>query len=168
MDYAIVRLESGKPLFPLPLGVDTMPGDSVWCCSDPFGKQGYYSEGTVSRFVQRPFLRRREQAALPVGVTVSEPVWLETTANWALGSSGSALVDACGNAVGHVSEIQPLLEEPRPVRRRQKEGQGEDATQPDRSAEQPVLTPRAQATHMVIHQAISIAEVLALIQRDGP
>ncbi len=148
-DSAIIRVQSEQRLTPLPLAVDTMPGDAVWCFSDPVDKRGYYSEGIVSRFVRRPFLRKRERAGLPEGAEVPRPVWIETTADWAPGSSGSALVDAQGNAVGHVSEIQPVLEDPLPPRK----GKAKAATR----AERPL------ATHIIFHQAIAAGEVRALV-----
>lgn len=142
-DSAIIRVKADK-LTPLPLGTDVTPGDAVWCFSDPSGKRGYYSEGIVSRFVKRPFLRKKEQTE---GVEVPRPVWLETTLDWAPGSSGSALVDACGNCVGHVSEIQAVLEDP-PVRTR-----GKNAT-----------AATALGTYIVFHHAIAAAEVRSLIR----
>ena len=148
-DSAIVRVNSGQALQPLPLAVDTMPGDPVWCFSDPVDKRGYYSEGIVSRFVRRPFLRRRELADWPKDKEVPRPTWVETTTDWAPGSSGSALIDAFGNVVGHVSEIQPVLEDPLPVRR------GKAKTES--------TVERARATHIIFHQAISAREVRALV-----
>ncbi len=169
-DTAVIRIECPQPLVALPLSRDTAPGDTVWCFSDPSGKQGYYSEGLVSRFVRRPFLRRREQAALDPGTQIPSPVWLETTADWAPGSSGSALLDACGNAVGHVSEIQAILEAPKPPRQRRgvepAPGQAEEKKEAI-AASSPAMA-RSQATHMVVHQAIASAEVLALIEPEGP
>ncbi len=148
-DCAIVRVAAPQPLTPLPLAADTMPGDAVWCFSDPVDKRGYYSEGIVSRFVRRPFLRKRERAALPEGTPLPRPVWVETTTDWAPGSSGSALIDAAGNAVGHVSEIEPVLEDPRP------RAKAKAKTEP--------ALPRA--TQIIFHQAIAAGEVRALIRQ---
>lgn len=148
-DSAIIRVKSGKLLTPLPLGLDVSPGDSVWCFSDPGGKRGYFSEGIVSRFVKRPFMRKKEAEKLPKGVEVPKPVWVETTTDWAPGSSGSAIIDQFGNCVGHVSEIQTLLEDPLPVRKKK----GETA-----SAQQ-------LGTQIVFHQAIGAVEVRALVKK---
>ncbi|MBL9176445.1 MAG: trypsin-like peptidase domain-containing protein [Verrucomicrobiaceae bacterium] len=145
-DCAIIRVKSDKPLTPLPLGFDVSPGDSVWCFSDPGGKRGYFSEGIVSRFVKRPFMRKKEADKLPQGIEVPKPVWLETTTDWAPGSSGSAIIDQFGNCIGHVSEIQTVLEDPPPVRKKK----GENA-----SVQQ-------LGTQMVFHQAIGAVEVKAL------
>lgn len=148
-DSAIIRVKSDKPLTALPLGMDVSPGDSVWCFSDPGGKRGYFSEGIVSRFVRRPFMRKKEAEKLPEGVEVPKPVWLETTTDWAPGSSGSAIIDQFGNCVGHVSEIQTVVEEPLPVRRKKSE----------------TTSTQQLGTQIVFHQAIGSAEVLALVKK---
>jgi hypothetical protein len=146
-DCAIIRVKTAQPLTPLPLATDVTPGDEVWCFSDPSGKRGYYSEGIVSRFVKRTFLRKKETKGLPAGTVIPKPVWLETTLDWAPGSSGSAIVDAHGNCVGHVSEIQPVLEDPPPA-----------AAAKKRAA---AFTP---GTYIVFHQAITAGELLKLIR----
>jgi S1-C subfamily serine protease len=148
-DSAIIRVKSDKPLTLLPLGVDVSPGDSVWCFSDPSGKRGYFSEGIVSRFVKRPFMRKKEADKLPEGTEVPKPVWLETTTDWAPGSSGSALINQFGNCVGHVSEIQTVLEDPLPVRKKK----GETAST------------QQLGTQIVFHQAIGAVEVRALVKK---
>ena len=148
-DCAILRVKSAQPLTPLPLGLDVSPGDAVWCFSDPDGRRGYFSEGIVSRFVKRSFLTKKEAGKLPEGSEVPKPVWLETTTDWAPGSSGSALMDQFGNGVGHVSEIQTVLEEPLPARKKKSE----------------VTVIHQLGTQMVFHQAISASEVMALVKK---
>lgn len=148
-DSAIIRVKSDQPLTPLPLSLDVSPGDAVWCFSDPGGKRGYFSEGIVSRFVKRAFMSKKEAAKLPEGTEVPKPVWLETTTDWAPGSSGSALIDQFGNGVGHVSEIQTVLEEPLHARKK-KDG---------------ATVIEHLGTQMVFHQAISAAEVRALVKK---
>lgn len=148
-DCAIIRVKSDQPLTALPLSLDVSPGDSVWCFSDPSGKRGYYSEGIVSRFVKRPFMSKKEADKLPGGTEVPKPVWLETTTDWAPGSSGSALLDQFGNAVGHVSEIQTVLEEPLPVRKKKNEA---------------TVIPQ-RGTQIVFHQAVGAVEMKALVKK---
>ncbi len=148
-DSAIIRVKITRPLTPLPLSVDISPGDDVWCFSDPDGKRGYYSDGVVSRFVRRPFMRKKEVDKLPDGTRLVRPVWLETTTDWSPGSSGSAVIDQFGNCAGHVSEIESVLEEALPMRK--KKGEKETSSQP-------------QGTLMVIHQAIAAGEVRALVK----
>ncbi len=148
-DCAILRVKSGQPLTPLPLSLDVSPGDSVWCFSDPSGKRGYFSEGIVSRFVKRPFMNKKEADKLPDGTEVAKPVWLETTTDWAPGSSGSALIDQFGNGVGHVSAIQTVLEEALPGRKKRSEA----------------TVIEQLGTQMVFHQAIGAVEVKALVKK---
>ena len=148
-DCAILRVKSAQPLTPLPLSLDVSPGDAVWCFSDPDGRRGYFSEGIVSRFVKRSFLTKKEADKLPEGSEVPKPVWLETTTDWAPGSSGSALMDQFGNGVGHVSEIQTVLEEPLPARKKKSEA----------------TVIHQLGTQMVFHQAISASEVMALVTK---
>lgn len=149
-DCAIIRVKVDQPLTPLPLSLDVSPGDSVWCFSDPDGKRGYFSEGIVSRFVKRAFMSKKEAGKLPEGTEVPKPVWLETTTDWAPGSSGSALIDQFGNGVGHVSEIQTVLEASLPARKKKN------------AATATVI--EQLGTQMVFHQAISAAEVKALVK----
>ncbi|MBK8092399.1 MAG: trypsin-like peptidase domain-containing protein [Verrucomicrobiaceae bacterium] len=157
-DSAILRVKSDIALTPLPLATDTSPGDDVWCFSDPSGARGYYSEGIVSRFVQRPFLRKREREQVKDTATAQQrPVWLETTLDWAPGSSGSALIDQCGNCVGHVSEIQAVLENTPPARAAKKK---DDTATKVKKEPQP-FTP---GTYIVFHHAIAVAELRKLIQ----
>lgn len=148
-DCAIIRVKSEQPLTPLPLSLDVSPGDAVWCFSDPDGKRGYFSEGIVSRFVKRPFMTKKEADKLPEGTEVAKPVWLETTTDWAPGSSGSALIDQFGNSVGHVSEIQTVLEAALPARKKKSEA----------------TVIQQLGTQMVFHQAVGAVEVKALVKK---
>lgn len=91
-DTAIIRVKAEFPIKPLPLNTNVYPGDSAWCYSDPLGRSSYFSKGMVNRF----FMQQRK------GV---ESARLEVSTDWAPGSSGAAVVDECGNAIGHVSEI---------------------------------------------------------------
>lgn len=149
-DCAIIRVKSPHPLTPLPLTLDVSPGDAVWCFSDPNGKRGYFSEGIVSRFVKRPFLSKKDLGQTSLGQDIPRPVWVETTTDWSPGSSGSAVVDQFGNCVGHVSEIQSVLEDPVPAKKKQTRYSSE---------------PQAQATLLVFHQAIGAVELKALVKK---
>lgn len=154
LDTAILRVK-GSGLTPLPLSLSSLPGDRVWCFSDPEGKRGYFSEGIVSRFVKRPFLSKKEEAGSGRAVTQTPPVWVETTTDWAPGSSGSAIVDEFGNAVGHVSEIQTMLEPP--------------PEEPEASDDPTKARKRARAgqlgTTIVFHQGIAAQTVLRLVKK---
>lgn len=169
LDSAIIRLKTDS-LTPLPLSQDVVPGDTVYCFSDPMGRRGYFSQGMVNRFVKRPFLRKSEmepEASVKVGGKRSEdepvrpkdkeastvptvsptaeiPTWVEVSTEWAPGSSGSAVLDACGNAIGHVSEIETVLEDPIPGAKR--------------------AAAKARGTVIIFHDAITAANVLTLIK----
>lgn len=164
LDSAIVRLKTDT-LTPLPLSQDVVPGDTVCCFSDPMGRRGYFSQGMVNRFVKRPFLRKgeleteheadpkskpkspadKESSTVPtVYPTAEVPTWVEVSTEWAPGSSGSAVIDAFGNAVGHVSEIETVLEDP------------------IQGAKRPAA--RARGTVIIFHHAITAANVLTLIK----
>lgn len=98
-----VVLSLAKDSFqPLPLNADPQPGDSAYCYSDPRGIRGYFSTGIVNRLYQKI-----EGAADSHRMNVST--------DWAPGSSGSAVLDECGNAIGHVARIQPLFGDQKPA-----------------------------------------------------
>ncbi len=151
-DCAILRVQGGG-LTPLPLSTDVVPGDKVVCFSDPVERRGFYAEGIVNRFIQRPFLRHEELSknGRKDLSDVENPVWMCVTTDWAQGSSGSAVLDAYGNAVGHVSEIEPVLEDPLDP-----EG--------DTPAAKEKADNAARGTVIIFHEAITASNVLALIK----
>jgi hypothetical protein len=150
LDTAIVKLK-GANLTPLPLGQEVHPGDTIYCFSDPVDRRGFFSQGMVNRFVKRPFLTEKDlhdedrksirASASRTKPAAENPVWLEVSAEWAPGSSGSAVLDVCGNAVGHVSEVESVLEDPDPGARH-----------------------AARATMIIFHDAIAAGNVLSLIK----
>jgi len=150
LDSALLRV-GAETLTPLPLSADVVPGDAVYCFSDPMGRQGFFSEGIVNRFVRRPFLRKKE-AAEAVAAAGVQPVFVQVSNDWAPGSSGSALIDGFGNAIGHVSEIQSVLEDPR--RRRPAKADAK-STRPEPS----------RGTLIIFHDAIGAANVLSLLEK---
>jgi hypothetical protein len=76
------------------MATNVYPGDGAWCYSDPLGRASYFSEGVVNRFYYQEGKDRRGAR-------------MEVSTDWAPGSSGSAVVDECANAIGFVSAIQP-------------------------------------------------------------
>jgi hypothetical protein len=134
-DVAIVRVQSGKPLKPLPLNTNVRPGDEASCYSDPFGRSSYFSKGIVNRFFQRPSPNASPAVSTRVNVST----------DWAPGSSGSAVLDSFGNAIGHVSEIS---------------AHGSPA-QPNTSA---TGGPKSSQTYIIFHDAARAADVLALVK----
>jgi hypothetical protein len=156
-DTAIIRVKNAK-LNPLPFSFDVMPGDKVYCFSEPKGRRGYFSEGMVNRFTQHPFRNNMRvtpaetgtakpdatKSAVPAASSATDsendPVWIQVSTSWAPGSSGSAVLDVHGNAIGHVSQIQTVYQDP------SKPGTG------------------APGTLMVLHDAIAARNVLKLIK----
>jgi len=130
-DAAIIRIQSTN-LTALALNTEVYPGDRCVCFSDPLGENGYYSDGIVSRF-----LNPRER-----GKGVKSVTRLNVTTDWAPGSSGSAVLDECGNAIGHVTSIATLTDHA-PTRNK-------DAAAP---------------TWITIHEAVSARDVLSLVHR---
>lgn len=161
-DSAILRLKTDE-LQPLALGQDVVPGDSVFCFSDPLDRRGVFTSGIVNRFMQRPFLRREEltpeQKTSPDQVPV--PVFIQVSTDWAPGSSGSAVLDQCGNAIGHVSEVQTELDDSGddllPIAPEAQASEPETKKEPEDIAQIP-------GTVIVFHDAIAASNVLALIK----
>ena len=137
-DTCILRIK-GEHLTPLPLAADVEPGDHIGCFSEPMGKRGYYTDGIVNRYYQKPLTPTKKGEAAPE----HSPVWVEVSSDWAMGSSGSAVLDNKGNSIGHVSEIAPVVDD-----------------QSDLPQKKRNLFP---GTLIIFHQAIAASEVTRLI-----
>jgi hypothetical protein len=135
-DVCIVRVAGGD-FKPLPLNTNVYPGDTVYCYSDPAEHRDYFSAGIVNRFYQ-PGSTRAAGARASAGVA---PTRINVSTDWAQGSSGSAVLDDCGNVVGHVATVSSLRDESKPKEK-------------DSSAERPTV--------MVFHEAVSARDVLRL------
>jgi S1-C subfamily serine protease len=129
-DVALIRVQTASPVKPLPLNTNTYPGDKAWCYSDPLGRSSYFSQGMVNRFFWQQ-RRGRESARI------------EVSTDWAPGSSGAAVVDVSGNAIGHVSEISSA------------------GVPRSRGTNQ---TASAASSVIVFHCACRAADVIALVQ----
>ena len=138
-DTCILRIPA-KDLKPLPLHTDVTPGDRCFCFSDPLDERGYFSDGIVNRFLTRQ--PRRDTNAPPV-------TRLNVTTDWAPGSSGSAVLDEFGNAIGHVTTITTLP------------GADDKATGNEKGKR------LVEPTLITLHEAVSAKDVLALIQKPG-
>ena len=138
-DACILRVRGGH-FRPLPLNTNVYPGDTVYCYSDPVQHRDYFSAGIVNRFyhlsVPRPAGARSFSGDTLTRINVS--------ADWAPGSSGSAVLDDCGNALGHVVSISTVRDEPAPKAR-------------DSHAEGPAA--------IVFHEAVSARDVLLLTRQ---
>jgi peroxiredoxin len=95
-DTAILRV-SASNLTPLALSHDVQVGDTAYCFSDPRDVLGHFSSGLVNR--------------LHSPASQSSPLQqrMDVSADWAPGSSGSAILDEYGNVIGHVARIRPLF-----------------------------------------------------------
>ncbi len=132
-DVCLVKLDA-RGLKPLPLTTEVRPGDRAFCFSWPLGQRGYFSEGMVNRFISRT-QRRAGETTTRINVST----------DWAPGSSGSAILDERGNAIGHVVSISPMTGGPRSPK-----GGGEKR-QPD-------------GPQITLHEAASAADVLKLVE----
>jgi hypothetical protein len=137
-DACIVRV-AAENLKPLPLNTNVYPGDLAYCYSDPLDHRGYFSDGIVNRFYQFP--GRRPFSAPPSAAFA--PTRINVGTDWAPGSSGSAVLDQCGNAIGHVSTIGVLSDE-------ELSDEGE--------------TRQPGPTMIVFHEAVAARDVLQLIR----
>ncbi len=132
-DACVVRI-AGDGFQPLPLNTNVYPGDTAYCYSDPAGHRDYFSAGIVNRFYQLSGARSSAARA---------PTRINVSTDWAPGSSGSAVLDDCGNAIGHVTKIATARDEPAPKAQ-------------DSHAEKPAA--------IVFHEAVSARDVLLLIK----
>jgi hypothetical protein len=119
-DVALLRVGGGG-LEPRPLSENAAPGDAAHLFSDPLGLSGYFSSGTVNRFYWadpeqpapaaprggRPWPEGRRDLHTMDGI---RRLQMNVSTDWAPGSSGCAILDACGNAIGQVSTISPERE----------------------------------------------------------
>ena len=96
-DTAIIRVKVPGKVCPLSLNPATRPGEQVWCYSNPLEHTSYFSSGVINRFID---FRTDDKAPQMNRMDVS--------CDWAPGSSGSAVLDRFGNAIGLVSALEIL------------------------------------------------------------
>ena len=132
-DIAVLRV-SAKDLKPLAFSRDVQVGDTAYCLSDPSGVVGHFSVGIVNRLFS---LSKIGEKADPRQERIA------VSADWAPGSSGSAILDECGNIIGHVARIRPLFGKP-------------DAQAKDTSARPTLIT---------VNEAIPASVIVPLIGR---
>jgi len=140
-DVCILRV-SGTLFAPLALSTNVYPGDTAYCYSDPLDHRGFFSQNIVNRFYQFPGRRR---VTAPSSANYA-PTRIDVGTDWAPGSSGSAVLDDCGNAIGHVSTIATMSEE-------------KDSADQD--------TPTPGPTMIIFHEAVSARDVLRLVSPKG-
>jgi hypothetical protein len=134
-DVCIVKVQSQSPLASLALNTNLSPGETVWCYHDPAGRADFFGQGIVNRFYRRE--------GKPDGGD-RHPLRMNVSIEWAFGSSGSAILDRYGNAVGQVATVTLLGAHPRSAEPAAHEGSGK--------------------TVIVFHEAVCAADLLALIR----
>jgi hypothetical protein len=149
LDSALVRVE-GARLEPLPLNDQAGPGDPAYVFSEPLHVRGYFSSGMVNRF----FWAGRHEGN-PATLDGAARLRMNVSTDWAPGSSGAAVLDACGNAIGHVARIAPMSEG---GRRPAAKGEGGKAAD-DHANETPLIT---------LHEAVPARGVLLLARSMEP
>jgi len=103
MDTAIVKV-AGAEFTPVPLNPDVKQGAPAFCFSYPLRQEGFFSAGVVNRF----FWNEKYRGEAPQSLDAMLHLRVNFSTDWAPGSSGSAIFDQAGNAIGHVSTITGL------------------------------------------------------------
>ncbi len=158
MDAAILRVEGGE-FTPLPLNESVAPGDPAYCLSDPLEQLGYFSTGIVNRFFWRP-----DRHGAPGSIEELKALRVNVSTDWAPGSSGAAVLDECGNVIGHVSAIAPMAETGRaaaltPAEEKPKVPEKSEAPKP-----QPPRDRFGGAVLITLHEAVPARSILALVK----
>lgn len=96
-DIALIQLGGSGPFHPVPIASSNpYPSDPVQVLSHPSGQYFVLTTGVVSRTVRLRGRRGYSQ-------------WMEITADFGGGSSGSGIFNQQGELIGLVSRIQPLF-----------------------------------------------------------
>jgi hypothetical protein len=159
LDCVILRVKGGG-LSPLALRDDVAPGDRVSCFSEPLGQQGYFSNGIINRFYWKPGRSQKDGSLEQL-----ESLRVNVSTDWAPGSSGAAVIDEYGNAIGHVSRIAPMAPTGRMsnvVPEKLKDGVAVGDEKPKKSA-----APRQESVVITLHEAIPARSVRALALDAG-
>jgi thiol-disulfide isomerase/thioredoxin len=151
LDTGIVRIK-GFDGEPLALSEDAAPGDRAFCFSDPLDLRGYFTAGTVNRFYWMD--AEDGDTSTLAGMAGMR---LNVGTDWAPGSSGAAVLDEAGNAIGHVSAIAPIGDAPLPD---DEDGGTADASPVD--ADRIADTIATSAPMFQLHDAIPARSVLML------
>jgi S1-C subfamily serine protease len=102
-DACVIQVK-GEGFTPLSLNTNISIGDTVYCLSNDRGEHDAFTQGVVKRFLQLPE-RRRENVR---GAPTFTPLRIQVSVTFEPGSSGSAVLDEFGNAIGHASTITLL------------------------------------------------------------
>lgn len=131
MDAALLRVTAGG-MKSLPVRSDVELGDRAYCYSDPLGRRRYFSDGIVNRIYSL------NESKDPVQQRIN------VSTDWAQGSSGSCVLDDCGNIIGHVARIQTFNSNP-----------------PSKTAQ------ASTGTTLVLHEAIPAQALMHLIKQTN-
>lgn len=102
VDGALLKIDAKTVA--LPFSDQVAPGDDAFCLSRPLKQGEYFSRGMVNRF----FWNNRNRGDDPNSLKALGALKLNVSTRWAPGSSGSAVLDTYGNAIGHVSTISTM------------------------------------------------------------
>ena len=160
MDCVILRVKGGG-LSPLALREDVAPGDRVSCFSEPLGQQGYFSNGIINRFYWKPGRSMKDGSLEQL-----ESLRVNVSTDWAPGSSGAAVLDEYGNAIGHVSQIAPLAPTGRManavVPEKLKDAVAVGDEKPKKAA-----PPKPESVVITLHEAVPARGIRALAEHAG-
>ena len=102
IDGALIKIDAKTTH--LPLNDQIAPGDSAFCLSRPLKQGQYFSQGIVNRF----YWNNDKRGDDPNSIKALGMLKLNVSSRWAPGSSGSAVLDTCGNVIGHVATISTM------------------------------------------------------------
>lgn len=102
IDGALLKIDAKT--VPLPFNDQVSPGDPAFCLSRPLKQGQYFSKGMVNRFYWNSDNRGDD----PQSLEALRALKLNVSTRWAPGSSGSAVLDSFGNAIGHVATISTM------------------------------------------------------------
>lgn len=161
LDACLVRV-AGEPLKALPLSDNVAVGESAYCFSDPFDQHGYFSDGIVNRFY---WLRKKRGEPNTLGEL--QHLRMNVSTDWAPGSSGAAVLDGYGNAIGHVARINPLTLNGSGVFPAEEETP-QGAAEPAPKERHIAASTASETTLMVVHEAIPARGILAMAGAWSP
>lgn len=102
IDGALIKIDAKTT--PLALNDQVSPGDDAFCLSRPLKQGQYFTQGIVNRF----YWESDQRGDDPNSLTALGSLKLNVSTRWAPGSSGSAVLDTFGNAIGHVATINTM------------------------------------------------------------
>ena len=144
-DAIVLRVKEAT-LKPLPLNDAPEVGDTAYCFSNPLTQKNYFSSGIVNRLHLV-----NDNGAKSTSGAKPTLLRLNVSTDWAPGSSGAAVLDSCGNVIGHVATINPLFES--------------NPSAQDAASSQHKEDRFHNASLMTLHDAIPAAAVLSLLKK---